>query len=147
MSVVLERILPRRSPDGGSTNLPLRSGYEPTLHRGPRQLPGVGFVEDTSALDEDTSVLDTKESIERKSLAFNAVRKGRAAELVGTVVGPQGELLDYTGLEGYHAGLSPQEIVDEEIKLGEYIIRAFHIFARHEASHGVSPVDTKHPME
>lgn len=46
---------------------------------------------------------------------------GRAEELVGTVVGPDGKQIPYTGFEPYFVGLPAEEIVKQVITLGHRV--------------------------
>jgi hypothetical protein len=63
--------------------------------------------------------------------AWEDVRKIRATELVGMVTAPDGKRLPYTGFEGYFAGMTPQEIIETEIKLGEKLLRSIHHHLEH----------------
>jgi hypothetical protein len=71
-------------------------------------------------------------------LAWEAVRKNRAAEIVGEVFSSDGQLLPYTGFEGDFVGQSPERIIEIEEGLGERILRSIHInFGIHNAASGL----------
>jgi len=84
-------------------------------------------------VDLKSGLKDTTPQPDSAYLAWEAVRKERAAELVEEVRTPEGNIMPYTGFEGYFPNKTPAQIVAIEIDLGKYILRAIHNYSAYEA--------------
>ncbi len=74
-----------------------------------------GLFKAVAALEKEQPTNDLKYR------SWELVRHGRAAEVVGTVLGPDGKPIRYNGFEPYFLGLPAEKIVKREIELGHHL--------------------------
>ncbi len=129
-----------RSPDSVATTTPIPGHSSSDTHLETKSqleayIASVGIPAYVSSLD--------KEGLDKSYLAWEEVRRGRAAELVGKVFGADGKPLPYTGFEGYFVGLNPQEIVGMEVRLGEHIRSSIHRYPRTDTTSDINESELK----
>lgn len=135
MAVELDRVLPRLSPSSpvGDPKSPRDSHAvnDSDRHLTPPETRREKLISAICSIGLFGAIGELEKAEPTTDLAYRSWevirKKGRAAELVGTVYGPDGKQIPHTGFEPYFAGEPPEKIVQHLVALGKSAIRSFNL--------------------